>query len=403
MDDVLAGEQRAVVLHILQDDGVGRIGGHALVLAGVGGVLALIVHGHYHVHAVALAGHIVVGTEAGCGVDAAGTGVHGDVIRQHQAGGLGQEGMVGQHILEEGTGVRLHDLVAVEAADLHDLLDQCLGHDVHLAVGRLDHGVALVGVQGDGQVAGQGPDGGGPDHEVQLAVVQMAQLALIVVHGELDVDGGAGIVLILDLRLGQGRLVVGAPIHGLQALVDVTVLVHSAEHTDLLGLEAGIHGLVGVLPVAHHAHALEAVALDINVVVGELVAGTAELRDAHGLVVQLVLLDDGGLDGHTVVVPAGDIGGIVAAHRVHAGDKVLQGLVQGVAHVQRAVGERRAVVEGEQGLALVLLQQLIVKVQLFPVLQHLRLAGGQAGAHGKAAFGHIQCLLVLHVASPLSE
>ena len=175
----------------------------------------------------------------------------------------------------------------------------------------------------------------------------MAQLALIVMHGELYIDGGAGIVLIFDLRLGQGRLVVGAPIHGLQALVDVTVLVHSAEHTDLLGLEAGIHGLVGVLPVAHHAHALEAVALDIDVVVGKLMAGTAELRDAHGLVVQLVLLDDGGLDGHTVVVPAGDIGGIVAAHRVHAGDKVLQGLVQGVAHVQRAVGERRAVVEGE--------------------------------------------------------
>ena len=50
----------------------------------------------------------------------------------------------------------------------------------------------------------------------------------------------------------------------LQALVDVTVLVHSAEHTDLLGLEAGSHGLVGVLPVAHHAHALEAVALDID-------------------------------------------------------------------------------------------------------------------------------------------
>ena len=183
----------------------------------------------------------------------------------------------------------------------------------------------------------------------------------------------------------------------------MAVLVHLAEHTDLLGLEAGVHGLVGVLPVAHHAHALEAVPLDVDIVVGELMAGRAELGDAHGLVVQLVLLDDGGLNGHAVVIPAGDIGRVVAAHGVAAGDEVLQRLVQGVTHVQRTVGERRAVVQGEQGLALVLLQQLVVEIQLFPMLQHLRLTRGQAGAHGKAALGHIQCLLVLHVASPFIE
>ena len=260
-------------------------------------------------------------------MDTARAGVHGDVVRQHQAGGLGQEGVIGQHILEKAAGVGLHDVVAVEAADLHDLLGQGLRHDVQLAVGSFHHGVALVRVEGDGQVAGQRPDGGGPDDEVELAVIQVGQLAQVVVHGELDVDGGAGVVLILDLRLGQGRLVVGAPVHGLQALVDVAVLIHSAEDANLLGLEAGVHGLVGVLPVAHHAHALEAVALDVDIVVGELMAGGAEVRHAHGLVVQLVLLDDGGLDGHAVVVPAGDVGGVVAAHGVHTGDEVLEGLV----------------------------------------------------------------------------
>ena len=400
VDDVLAGEQGAVVFHILQNDGVRRVGGHALVLAGVGGVLALIVHRHHHVHAVAAAGLIVVGAEAGRGVDAAGTGIHGDVVRQHQTGGLGQEGVVSQHIFKEAAGVSLHDLVAVEAADLHDLLGQRLGHDVQLAVGGLHHRVALVGMQGDGQVAGQRPDGGGPDHEGQLAVIQMGQLAQIVVDGELDIDGGAGIVLVLDLCLGQRRLVVGAPVHGLETFVDMAVLVHLAEDPNLLRLKAGIHGLVGMLPVAYHAHALEALALDVDIVVGKLMAGGAEVRHAHGLVVQLVLLDDGGLDGHTVVVPAGDIGGIVAPHGIHTGDKVLQGLVQGVTHVQRAVGERRAVVQREQGLALVLLQQLVVEVDLLPVLEHIRLALGQARPHGKAALGHIQCLFVLHVASP---
>ena len=231
----------------------------------------------------------------------------------------------------------------------------------------------------------------------------MGELAQVIVHGELHIHRGAGVVLILDLRLGQGGLVVGAPVHGLEALVDVALLVHCTEDLDLLGLKAGIHGLVGVLPVAHHAHALEAVALDIDVVVGKLMAGTAELRDAHGLVVQLVLLDDGGLDGHTVVVPAGDIGRVVAAHRVGTGDEVLQGLVERVTHVQSAVGERRAVVQSEAGLALVLLEHHVVEVHFLPVLEHLRLALGKTRAHREAGLGHIQRAFVIHVASPLCE
>ena len=400
MDDLLAGKESAALLHIRQNDGVRLLGLHPGVLAGIVGVAALIVHRHHHIHAVAQTGLIVVGTEAGGGVDAAGTGVHGDVIRQHQAAGLRQEGVAGQHILEEGAGVGLHDLVVFHAADLHDLFHQRPGHDIHLTAVGTNHGVLLLRVQGDGQVAGQGPDGGGPDDEVQLALIQMGELAQIVVHGELHIHRGAGVVLILDLRLGQRRLVVGAPVHGLEALVDVALFIHLAEHTNLLRLEGGVHGLIGVIPIAHHAHALEALPLDIDIVVGKLMAGGAELRHAHGLAIELVLLDDGALDGHTVIVPAGDIGGIVAPHGVAAGNEVLDGLVQGVAHVQSAVGEGRAVVQGEAGLALVLLQQLMIQVQLLPVLEHLRLPLGQARPHGKAALGHVQRLFVLHVLPP---
>ena len=192
----------------------------------------------------------------------------------------------------------------------------------------------------------------------------------------------------------------GAPIYGLEALVDVAVAVHPAEHPDLLSLKARVHGLVGMLPIAHHAHALEALPLHINVVVGKLVASRAEIRHAHGLVVELVLLDDGAFNGHTVVIPAGDIGGVVAPHGVHTGNKVLQGLVQGVAHVQGAVGEGRAVVQGKQGLALILFQQLVIQVQLLPVLEHLRLPLGQPRPHGKAALAHVQCAFVLHDVPP---
>ena len=92
-----------------------------------------------------------------------------------------------------------------------------------------------------------------------------------------------------------------------------------------------------MLPVADDAHALEGVHLHAHIMLGKVMAGGAEVRNAHSLVVQLVLLDDGGLDGHTVVVPAGDIGGIVPPHGGGAGDEVLDGLVQGMAHMQVAV------------------------------------------------------------------
>ena len=391
MDDILGSEKAAGLAHILKNDGVGLLGIHTGVLAGVIGVPALIVHGHHHVHAVAPAGLIVVRAEAGRRVDAARAGIHGDIVGQQQTGGLVQEGVLCQHIFKEGAGVGLDNLVFGKPADAHDLFSQGLSHDIYLAVGGLYKGVALVGVQGDGQVSGQSPDGGGPDDEVELGVIHARELSQIVVHGEFDIYGGAGVVMILYLGLGQSGLVLGAPVHGLQALVDIALFEHLAEDLDLLGLKAGVHGLVGMLPVADDAHALEALHLHVDIVLGKLVAGGAELRHAHLFAVQLVLLDDGGLYGHTVVVPAGDIGGIVAPHGIGAGDKILQRLIQGVAHVQIAVGEGRAVMEVEKRLALVLFQHHVVDVQLLPVIQHIRLALCQRSPHGKIGFREVEC------------
>ena len=128
----------------------------------------------------------------------------------------------------------LDDAVMLDIAHAHDLLGQGLGNDIHLTVVLVLHdGIALAWVQRDGEVAGKRPDRGRPDHEVQLGLVEMAQLAEVVVHRELDVHGGAGVVLIFDLGLGQGGLVVVAPVDGLQALIDIALFVHRAEDLDL--------------------------------------------------------------------------------------------------------------------------------------------------------------------------
>ena len=122
-----------------------------------------------------------------------------------------------------------------------------------LAIVSLHQNVGIPGMQADGHVAGKGPDGGGPDHEEGLGQVKACQLAQIVLHGELDVDGGTGIVLVLDVGFCHGGGAEGAPGDGLQTLVDEALVEHPAKDLDLLGLEVLVHGAVGIFPVAHNA------------------------------------------------------------------------------------------------------------------------------------------------------
>ena len=397
VDDLLGGEEHAQLLQVLQDDGVGLLGGQALVLARIGSVAAVVVHGDDQVHAVAHAGHIVVRAEAGGGVDAACAGIHGDVLRVYQLGGMAlQERMLGHHMLKELAGIGSQHLIVLDAADLHHLVHQSLGHDVGLAVVRLHQGIGLPGMQADGHVAGEGPDGGGPDHEVGAAQVELAELAQVVLHRELDVHRGAGVILIFDIRLGHRRDAERAPGHGLQALVDVALVEHPAKHLDLLGLEVLVHGAVGMLPVAHHAQALEALALLVDEILGELLAGVAEFGHGHVLVQLLLGGLDGPLNGQAVVVPAGNIGGIAAHHGMGADDKVLQGLIQGVTHVDVAVAEGRAVVEHKGGEILVLFQHGLIEVLLLPAAEHTRLPGGQTRLHGEIGFRCDDRVLIIH-------
>ena len=66
-----------------------------------------------------------------------------------------------------------------------------------------------------------------------------------------------------------------------------------------------------------------------------------------------------------------------------------------MADVDRAVGVRRAVVQHELLVTLVLLQNLLVDLVVLPVLESLGLGLGKTGTHGKSGFGQIHRLLVL--------
>ena len=348
---------------------------------------------------VALAHVEVLRAKARGGVDAAGARVQGDVTAVQDHAVLVQQGVSGRHQLEIRALEGGEDFagVIVQPRLFAHALRQLLGHDIDLTVRGLEEHIVKVRVEGDGGVAGDGPRGGGPDDEEQLAeVAVLAQLPLVVLHRELDEDGGAGVVLVVDLRLRQGGLVVGTPVDGLHALVDQALFRHLAEYLDLLGLKLGQQGDIGVLPLPQHPQALELLGHPAHVLGGKLPALVPEGGHGHLLPLHALVLEHGGLDGQAVGVPAGDVGGAIARHVLVLDDDVLEDLVHGGADVDVAVGVGRAVVEDEPGLAGVFVHQLVVGDFRPLGVEQLGLPLGQARPHGELRFGQVDGLVVIH-------
>ena len=398
-------------VHLTHDStGLGQIGQNGLVgsphaltciLTGQLGQIAAIVHGDGDGHLrILLADVEVVHAVAACGMDTAGTAFQRDVIAQNDPALLGQVDVVVAHQLELGTGDRLaHDLVVLDVAGIHDALDQFGGHDVEL-IADLDEGVLELAVQADCLVSGQSPSGGGPDDEVGLVhrdAVLCQHTVGVLRDVETHEDGIAVVLAVLDLGLCQSRAAVRAPVHGLQALVDVALLCHLAKNLDLACLELRLQGQIRMLEIADNAQTLELVAHDIDVLGSKLFADLAQFQLGN----VLLLITDGGqslqLDWQAVGIKAGHIGSLETLHVLIADNDILDDLVQGSTHVDITVCVRRAVVQDELRLALVVLHELVVQVVVVPILEHDRFLLGQAGAHLKQGLGQIQSTVVLRL------
>ena len=199
-----------------------------------------------------------------------------------------------------------------------------------------------------------------------------------------------GVVVILDLGLGQRRLLDDRPQHGLGALVEPAIHqeLRQLAHDHGLGLVG--HGRVVVIPVAVDAQALELLALHADPVIGEGAALAAELADRHGVLVLVagaILLLDLPFDRQAVAVPARHVVAVLAQHLLGAAHQVLQDLVERVADMEVAVGVGRAVMQHELGPALALGAQALEQAHVGPALQQLRLLLGQPGAHGEVGLG----------------
>ena len=277
-----------------------------------------------------------------------------------------------------------------------DFRKEGLGDDVD-GIGGRKRDVLHLGVEGDGERCGQRPRGGRPDDGVNVFLAGQFGGDLYWVAGEsvADVDAGRGVILILDFRLGEGGAVVNAPGDWLEAFVDEAVLEEVEEGLGDARLVLGVHGGVGLFPAAEATQANELLTLQVEVLLGVLAAGAADGNRVHLKLLAAELLVDFDLDGETVAVPAGNVGGVEASHGFRLDDEVLQRLVQGVAQVDGAIGVGRAIVQNVAGRASMGGADLGVKIAaglgaLGPRGEAQGLVQGQIGLHGEGGLRKVQ-------------
>ena len=204
--------------------------------------------------------------------------------------------------------------------------------------------------------------------------------------------------MILDLGLGQRRLLHGRPHHGPRAPVEAAVDEEAPELAHDLRLGGEAHGGVGIVPVADHAQALELAALHVDPVVGEGAAVGAELADRDRVLVAPLLavgLLDLPLDGQPVAIPARHVDRVLAQHLLGADHDILEDLVQRRAEVEVAVGVGRAVVKHELGAPGGALPQAPVEADFLPARGHRRFALGQPRLHGEGGARHEDGIAVI--------
>ncbi len=237
--DLFACKERTRFLHVGKYRLIGFFIIHTRIFSRVGCLIAAVVNRYYYIDIVLFAGVEVIGTKAGSSVNASRTAVHCDIICINDHGIAVEEGMAGVHIFKFTSGHCSDDLVAFDSACRHCFGCEGFGYDIVIAVGGTENGVTFVGMESNGKVARESPCRCRPYDEICAVKVADGRklAALVIAYLELYIDRCAFVILIFDLGFGKCRFVVGAPVNGLETLVDVAFFEHLAENAHLACLK----------------------------------------------------------------------------------------------------------------------------------------------------------------------
>ncbi len=249
-------------------------------------------------------------------------------------------------------------------------------------------------MEGDAHVGRDGPGRGGPDEAVDAPVSQgRVDPGGLRSQRKAYPDGRAGVVLVFDLGFRQRGAVGEAPVHRLEALVDVAAVDELDEAACDGGFIVGRERQVWFVPAAKHAQAAKLGPLDTDPLERVLAALFADLGDGHFGLAGPQFLVDAVLDGKAVAIPTGHVGGVESGHALGLDDEVLEHLVEGRAGVDAVVGEGRAVVQDEQGPAGAGRADALVEPGFLPARQDFRLGLRQIRLHGEIGARQVNRLL----------
>lgn len=263
--DLLLEDQGAALAQELDNVRVCLIGVHAAegaagtkLLAGV--ELAVVIDRHADVgDALLEAGKVVVDAVAGRVVDDTGTVVDTDVIgQQRHALNTVKDRLLVVDVVEglgrNHVGLTVdHDRGVLPAKLLAALGSQVLEHDLGTTF-VLNGDIGGAGLEGNCLVGGDGPRRGRPDNKVDRAV-EVLEAGGLGGHLEAHEDGGARLVGVLNLGLGERGVAVLAPVNGLVTTIDHALVEHGLEDLDVGGVMLVIERQIRVVPVAKHAKA----------------------------------------------------------------------------------------------------------------------------------------------------
>ena len=365
-------------------------GGHLPLLWQIVGVgeTAVVINRRVDRQLVLRPQEIVVQSVSGRDVDEAGPGgvIHERVPGEKFSGALAKRMLV----------FDLTEMVAVQTADdfvafptafggdggqKHRGEDERLGAHPNL---RVTEG----GIVGHCQIRGQCPRGCRPDQDRGVRVAD---------DREPHIDTLADVVQVLDFRLGQRRPARDAPIDRFLAAINKTPLDDVREQAQFVRFIFLVEREVRMVPIAEHAEALELRALNVDEPARVRVTRLADRGGRGGRVAGLAhLLGDFEFDRQAVAIPARHVWRAAAAQGVIFDDDVLEDLVQRVADVDFAIGERRAVVQHKLFALRAGGLDLLVQPHGCPCFQPLGFAGDQVRFHGKVGARQIQRRLVIH-------
>ena len=171
-------------------------------------------------------------------MDTAGAALERDMLADDQQGFAVEEGVLRLHILELSALDGRHDLIVGQLRLRHRVLIQIGRHNI-VFVAAFDDGILVARADTDRKVRGQRPCGGRPNDKEHLRGINThrGELAEVIGHTELDINGMAGILGVFDLRFRESRLTLGTPVNGLETLVDIAFVRHLGKDLDLLRLK----------------------------------------------------------------------------------------------------------------------------------------------------------------------